>query len=259
LYPIKKEFQVLKLKKASETLLHNKLKQIYKEREEVESEYVLKLENQRYRLDLFDKKKNFVYEIQRTGFGGTFSKKIQNLLDNDFQVRIIHPIVQRQKISRFQEEILISTSYRNRKTTILNFFENLVHFKVSYQDNLEFDVLLIHEHVLRDFFGHTKRSGRRKFQTKDRDLIKIEKRVKIRSKSDFMSILPRNLPIPFTNKDIYEHFQFSATTRRNSRIPGLLTYSLCQLGLLKRVGKERNAYLFDYVDKKDSSRDEKIS
>ncbi|MHA2345076.1 MAG: hypothetical protein ACXACP_00015 [Candidatus Hodarchaeales archaeon] len=236
----------LHVKKTTETLLHNKLKTIYREQDEIKSEFEIKLSNRKYRLDLFDKEKGLVFEIQRASFGGVFSKKIQNLLDHNFRVRIIHPIILKQKISRFNNEEMISKSYRNRHTTFLNFFENLVYFKVPFQKNLEFDVLLVYEHLFREFIGYSKWSSRRKFQTANRDLIKIEKTLKIRRKQDFLSFLPSNLPIPFTNNDIFRKLRFSHKSRRNLRIPGQLTYSLCQLGLLKRIGKKGNAHLFDF-------------
>ncbi len=235
----------IKLKTISETLLHDKLKMIYKERDEIKSEHILTVDNNRFRLDLFDKKNNLVIEIQRAGFGGSFSKKINILLENEFRVRIVHPIVIKRKISRFINDKLISTSYRNCHATFLNFFENLVYFKVPFRKNLEFDLLLVYEHLLKDFIGYIKLTNRRKFRTSNRDLIKIENIFKIRCKSDFIALLPEDLPTPFTNNDIYKQLQFSNSTRRNSRIPGLLTYSLCQLGILKRIGKVKNAHLFN--------------
>ena len=93
------------------------------------------------------------------------------------------------------------------------------------------------------------RSNRRKFRTEKRDLIKIIDRYEIRTKDDFLNILPSDLPEQFTNQDLASKLIFKNKTRRNYRLPGRITYSLCQLGLLKRVGKKRNAFLFQIANK----------
>ena len=128
---------------------------------------------------------------------------------------------------------------------IYNFFENLVHFKVEFVPRrMEFDVVFIKEHVLKELVGYYKRSMRRKYETIQRDLISIEKVQKFKTKSDFINILPNGLPKTFTNRDLAEKLDVKGNKRRIQRVPGLITYSLCGLGILHRVGKRGRAFEF---------------
>jgi hypothetical protein len=138
----------------------------------------------------------------------------------------------------------LSVSYRNLNSNIMHLFEQLIFFKIIYQNRLEFDILLVNEHVTKEFTGYTKRSHRRKYRTKMRDLVEIVDRYTIRSRTDFLNILPSDLPDQFTNQDLTNKLAFINESRRNFRLPGKITYSLCQLGILKRIGKKRNAHLF---------------
>ena len=109
---------------------------------------------------------------------------------------------------------------------------------------MEFDVVFIKEHVLKELVGYYKRSMRRKYETIQRDLISIEKVQKFKTKFDFINILPNELPKTFTNRDLAEKLDVKGNKRRIQRIPGLITYSLCGLGILYRVGKRGRAYEF---------------
>ena len=231
--------------KGNETILHHKLKLLYCTKENIKSESIIQINNQKFRIDVLNEDQGIIYEIQRASFGGRFSKKIQTLLDStEYVIRIVHPILYKQKISRMKTGERVSVSYRNLNSTILHLFDQLVYFKVLYQNRLEFDVLLIYEHLTKELTGYTKRSHRRRFRTEKRDLIKIIDKYKIRTKDDFLNILPSDLPEQFTNQDLARKMTFKNKTRRNYQLPGRITYSLCQLGILKRVGKKRNAFLF---------------
>lgn len=236
--------------KGKETILHHKLKILYCTRENIKSESIIQVKNQKFRIDVLNEEQGIIYEIQRSSFGGRFSKKIQILLDSTaYTIRIVHPVLYKQKISRMKAGERLSVSYRNLNSTLLHLFDQLVYFKVLYQNRLEFDILLVYEHLTKELTGYTMRSNRRKFRTEKRDLIKIIDRYEIRTKDDFLNILPSDLPEQFTNQDLASKLNFKNKTRRNYRLPGRITYSLCQLGLLKRVGKKRNAFLFQIANK----------
>ena len=235
--------------KGTETIIHQKLKSLYCTGENIKSESIIQINNQKFRIDVLNDDQGIIYEIQRASFGGRFSKKIQTLLDStEYVIRIVHPILYKQKISRMKAGERLSVSYRNLNSTVLHLFDQLVYFKVLYQNRLEFDILLIYEHLTKELAGYTKRSHRRKFRTEIRDLIKIIDRYEIRDGNDFLNILPSDLPEQFTNQDLASKMTFKNKTRRNYQLPGKITYSLCQLGLLKRVGKKKNAFLFQVDD-----------
>jgi hypothetical protein len=235
----------ISLTKLNETSLHQALKSLYRKEESIQEEVPIEINGQKYRIDLLDEKSKIVYEIQRAGFGGKFSKKVLSILDSTvYRIRIVHPIVYKEKVTRMQQEKQISVTHRKYNTSIYHLFENLVRFKVPYHERLEFDILLIYEHKIKEFIGYYRRSGRRRYQTMNRDLLEIIKVHKIRNCDDFLSLLPKELPHQFTNRDLSQQMYTNIPGRRNKRIPGMITYSLCQLGLLKRVGKQGNAYLF---------------
>lgn len=203
------------------------------------------INGKKFRFDLLDDDGTMIFEIQRASFGGRFSQKIQILLDStNYSIRIIHPIVHKQKVTRLNGNEVLSTSYRNLYSTVYHFFEHLVHFKVGYQDRLQFDILMIYEHLIREFTGYTQQSGRRRFRISNRDLVRVDSTYKIRTKDDFYRLLPDELPSLFTNQDLHNNLNLKKKSRRNLRLPGQMTYSMCQLGLLERVGKKRNAHVF---------------
>ena len=216
------------------------------------SESIIKVNNQKFRIDVLNEGQGIIYEIQRASFGGRFSKKIQTLLDSTkYTIRIVHPILYKQKTSRMRANERLSVSYRNFNSTVLHLFDHLVFFKIPYQDRLEFDILLVNEHITKEFSGYTKTSHRRKYRTIARDLVEIVERFEIRSKNDFLNILPSDLPNKFTNQDLASRLSFKNATHRNYRLTSKITYSLCQLGILKRVGKKRNAFLFQVAEELD--------
>ena len=85
---------------------------------------------------------------------------------------------------------------------------------------------------------------RRKYETIQRDLINIEKVQKFKTKSDFINTLPNGLPKTFTNRDLAERLDTKGNKRRIQKVPGLITYSLCGLGILQRVGKRGREHEF---------------
>jgi hypothetical protein len=235
--------------KSNETLLHHKLKLVYCKKENIKSEAIMNINNKKFRIDVINEEKKILYEIQRASFGDRFSKKIQLLLDStQYIVRIVLPIIYKQKTSRMRKGEQLSVSYRNLNSSMLHLFNQLVFFKVAYQERLEFDILLVNEHITKEFTGYRKKSHRRIYRTEVRDLVEIVEKYEIRTMEDFLNLLPQNLPEQFTNQDLAKLLSLKYKTRRDYQLPGRITYSLCQLGILKRVGKKRNALLFQIVD-----------
>lgn len=231
----------------NQTLLHQKLKLTYLNQVEGTEEVSLDVNGRKYRIDVLDNEKNTAYEIHRSNFGGKFSQKINALLKVPLTTVIVHPIVLTQKVTRMNHGKILSISHYTKYGDLFSFFENLVHFKVEFvPQRMEFDVVYIKEHVLKELVGYYRRSMRRKYQTVERDLISIEKVQKFKTKSDFINIMPNRLPNTFTNRDLAERLETKGNKRRIQRLPGLITYSLCELGILHRVGKQGRAYEFSF-------------
>lgn len=231
----------------NQTLLHQKLKFKYSNQVGGTEEVTLRINDRNYRVDVLDSERNTVYEIQRSNFGGTFSLKIRRILKVPrFKVVIVHPIIIKQKITFMHKgEILSVRNYKKEKNNIYSLFEKLVHFNVEFiPQRMELDAVFIQEHVIKEFIGSYDRSMRRKYVVTQRDLLSIEEIMKFQTKSDFLEILPDGLPEVFTNRDLAERLEVKGHKRRIQRTAGLLTYTLCRLGLLDRVGFRGQAHEF---------------
>ncbi len=230
----------------NQTWLHQKLKHRYLNEVGGSEEASLQINGRKYRIDVLDEERNTAYEIHRSNFGGKFSEKIRGLLKlPKLKIVIVHPIVINQKVTRMNQGKILGVSYYNKRSDIYTFFEKLVYFKVEFiPQRMEFDVVFIKEHVIKEFVGFYGRGTRRKYEIVQRDLLNIEKVLKFQTKSDFISILPNGLPDAFTNRDLAERLEIKGSQRRIQRVPGIITYSLCILGILNRVGTRGRAHEF---------------
>lgn len=204
------------------------------------------INGRKYRFDILDELGTTVYEIHRSNFGGRFSDKIKNVLYlPEIKVVIVHPVVLTQKVTRMNNGEIIGISYVNKRGDIYTFFEKLVRIKTEFiPERMEFEVLFIKEHVFKEFVGFWGRSGRRKYKTVQRDLLSVQNTKQFLKRSDFIALLPKSLPDVFTNRDLTEKLTIQGGERRKRRISGCLTYSLCKLGILSRVGTRGRAHEF---------------
>ncbi len=229
------------------TNVHEQLKGIYlKFHLHGETEANVKIDERRFRIDILDKQENMSIEVQRHNFGKGFYDKIEKLI-TQMRVFIVHPIVIKQKITRKKDGSVIGTSYINKtnRADFYSLFERLVSFKTKFiPEKIHFDVLLIREHVLKEFAGVWSRSGRPRYRVTQRNLMSIEETLEIRKESDFLDFLPKGIPDVFINKDIITRLKINGNERRKQRIAGCLTYSLCNLGIITKVGKKRRAHQF---------------
>lgn len=97
---------------------------------------------------------------------------------------------------------------------------------------------------MKEFAGVWPRSGRPRYRVTQRNLLSIEKTLEIRKESDFLDFLPKGIPDVFMNRDIITRLEINGNERRKQRIAGCLTYSLCNLGLITKVGKKKRAHQF---------------
>lgn len=231
----------------NQTWLHQKLKNYYLDEVGGTEEAIVPINERKYRIDVLDKEKTTIYEIHRSNFGGKFSEKVKDLLNlSKLKTVIVHPIVLKQKVTRFiRDSNTVRVSYYDKRGDIYTLFEKLVFFKVKFIPNrMRFDILFIEEHVLKESVGFWRRSKRRKYKIVQRDLLNVQEIRKFSTRNDFIKVLPENLPDIFTNHDLAERLEIQGGTRRARRIPGCITYSLCKLGILKRVGTRGRAHEF---------------
>lgn len=230
----------------NQTWIHQKLKNHYLIKVGGIEEAIVQINGRKYRIDVLDKERTTAFEIHRSNFGARFSEKIKGLLQfSELKIVIVYPVVLTQKVTRMNQGSTIGISYYNKQGDIYALFEKLVYFKTEFiPQRMEFDVIFIKEHVLKEFVGFWGRSLRRRYKTVQRDLISIQKTKKFRTKTDFIQVLPFGLPSIFTNQDLAKRLELQGSTRRTHRIPGRITYALCKLGILSRVGTRGRAHEF---------------
>jgi hypothetical protein len=233
--------------RGQETEVHEQLKSIYLNSLRFgDKEVQTTINGRKFRIDVLDKQRNLAYEIQRHNFGKGFYDKIE-LLTSQLSVIIVHPIVIRRKVTRRNNGKIIGVSYINRTkyADFYSLFEKLVSFRTIFvPEKIGFDILLIKEHVKKEFAGVWKKSKRPRYRMTQRELIRIEDTRKIRQKSDLYSFLPKGLPEVFTNRNISEKLEIQGGDKRRNRIAGCITYSMCNLGLLEQVRARGRAHQF---------------
>jgi hypothetical protein len=181
---------------------------------------------------------NLLIEIQ-TGNFSAIKKKLNKLLRNSNQVRLVYPIAQLKwivHVSGSGEFVRRRKSPKKGKVTDL--FYELVHAPSLIKDrNFSLEVLLIEEEEIRcsDGRGSWRRRGA---SVKDRKLLKVFDRIVFEDSRDFLEFLPEELDDRFTNKVLAQKLGISIQLAQK------ITYCLRKMGAISVAGKRRNQLLF---------------
>jgi len=233
----------------NQTRLHQQLKEIYRNELNGQEEVSLTVNDSVYRVDVISQDNSIACEIHRSNFDKRFSKKIQALLSiPKMYLIIVCPLVSAQKVLRMNNQTIINTSYYKKPYALYSLFDLLVRIKTPLIENrMEFRVHLISENVTKQFQGFFGRTSRRRYKTIERELNSIEDTRVFKNSKDFIKLLPANLPPNFTRKELGQALSLPKLSERSvQRLAGRMTYSLWKLGVLKRIGKRRQAYIYEY-------------
>jgi hypothetical protein len=121
---------------------------------------------------------------------------------------------------------------------LLDLFSELIRIpSLFHNDNLSIDVLMIEEEEMwrNDGKGSWRRKGA---SIEDRKLIRILETRLFEHKTDFLDVLPRDLPVPFSNRNLAHSLGTHINQSRR------VTYSLKKIGVIAEVGKNGNQMLF---------------
>jgi hypothetical protein len=125
-----------------------------------------------------------------------------------------------------------------KKGCLLDLFDELIRIPSLFSNgNLSVEVLMIESEEIwcNDGKGSWRRRGA---SIEDRKLIRVFERVIFENKADFLNFLPKDLPNPFSNRNLAESLGITVNQSRK------MTYSLRKIGTITHIGNNRNQMLF---------------
>jgi len=176
-------------------------------------------------------------EVQ-TGNFTAIRPKLGRLLENR-PVHVLYPVAQQKWIVR-QTALGDPLSRRKspRRGQVWDVFHELVRIPhLLTHPHLSLEVLLTNqEEIWRD---DGRGSWRRKhWSLADRHLLTVNEELAFSQPEDFLTLLPADLPHPFTNKNLAQSLNI------RPHLAQRITYTLRQCDVLTAVGKEGRSWLF---------------
>ena len=180
---------------------------------------------------------NNLIEIQ-TGNFTQIRGKLAYLLQQ-YQVMVVFPITQLKWITRLSEDGEVLSRRKSPKQGRLeDIFKECIRIpNILSHPNFSLKVVFvqIEEYWVDDHRG----SWRRKhWSISDQKLVQVFKEVTFHGDTDFVHLLPKDLPTTFTNRELATSLYISAS------LAGKMTYTMRKMGILNLEGKIGNAYQF---------------
>jgi hypothetical protein len=177
-------------------------------------------------------------EIQTANFSAIKPKLRRLLRDN--KVRLVHPIPKTKWIvhKSMPKGEIIGRRRSPKIGSIYDLFSELIRMPDLFStNNLSIEVLMIEleEIWCNDGRGSWRRKGA---SIEDRKLIGVSESVMFENKTDFLRVMPKDLPNPFSNRDLAENLRIPISQSRK------MSYSLRKIGIIEHAGKDRNQMLF---------------
>jgi len=213
-----------------ESTLHRELKFTYAEPGRTEAEY------NGYVADGISAGGEFI-EVQLSSFGPL--KEKAQVFAAQGRLRIVHPVIIAKYI-----EVCDSHGkhlYRRkspRKGSPWDLFNALVYApELPLMRNLTIELVLIDvtEQRVRDGKGSWRRKG---ISIKDRKLLAVHERIRLKKPSDYLRFIPFNKKEQFTSADLKEKAGISRDLAQKT------LYVLAKLDIVKKICKRRNALLY---------------
>jgi hypothetical protein len=188
-----------------------------------------------YMIDVY--KDGLLIEIQ-TGNFSSLKTKLESLL-NHYPIRLIYPIAKEKYIvMKDPDRSFLWRRKSPKKGRIEDLFYELVFITpFIFHPNLSLEILITSEEEerLRDGRGSWRRAG---ISISDRRLVGILDRILFMNISDYRIFVPSTLELEFTNLELALNLSIS------KRLASKMTYCLANIGLLEKVGKQKNFNIF---------------
>ena len=176
-------------------------------------------------------------EIQTRSFSSIKRKLCALILTHP--VRLVHPIPLEKWVIHVEADgRFIKRRKSPRRGHVEHVFDELVSFpELMAHQNLSLEVILTREEEVQcaDGLGSWRRSGR---SIRDRRLLEIVEHVVFTQPADFLKLLPRDLPEPFTSRDV------ASAMKRPVAFARRVTYCLRKMGALRVAGHRRKTPLY---------------
>ncbi|NLE03841.1 MAG: hypothetical protein GX638_03425 [Crenarchaeota archaeon] len=214
----------------NEHSLHIDLKHVYSVPGDI---FEVKLGN--YIIDIL--RNDLLIEVQTKNFSAIKHKL--DVLTKTHKVRLVYPLPETKWIKYVTtKEVEINRRKSTKKGKLLDVFRELVRIpQLLGEENFSLEILFIDEEEIRcnDGKGSWRRRG---VSVKERRLLKLNDRVLFQNKTDYIKLLPKDLPDVFTNKDL------SKIAKINIKVAQQITYCLRKSGIICVTAKKGNALYF---------------
>ena len=180
-----------------ESTLHRQLKQLYAPHEDATEVAV-----EGYRVDAIADGR--LIEIQAASLS-SLTPKLKHMLPQH-PITVVKPLAARKFIIKRAkpEGKVLSQRFSPKRESLLQLFEELVHFKDLFpHENLAIEVLLT-EQVEHRVPKKKSRRWRKDYRVLDRELTGIQSRVSVTTPLDLLGLLPELPTEPFTTKELAE-------------------------------------------------------
>lgn len=186
---------------------------------------------------------NHIFEIQ-TGNFNVLRKKLEYLL-KEYKVTIIYPISLENRICWINPNTGETSKWRlsPKKGNPFYIFPELYKIKSFVKHpNLSFKIIILNteEYRILDGYGNDRKKGGKKFKKIPTDIIQ---EINLTSLNDYFGLLDK-LHGKFTVKDFRKFYKIPQKAAQCS--VNILYY----LGVISRVGKEKNAFIYEKLENK---------
>jgi hypothetical protein len=185
-------------------------------------------------------KSNGLIEIQTKNFPNIRAKLKKLLCSNN--ITLVHNIPAIKWLIKMDAGgNVVSKRKSTKKGTLYHLFDELIYLTDIVTDpKFTLEIVITEEEETRqdDGRGSWRRKG---VSIKDRRLIRILEKRKIATLKDYFTILPENLPEPFSTKDIAGKLKIRSALARK------VVYFFKKTGLLQCVAKKGNLLLYKRV------------
>jgi hypothetical protein len=181
---------------------------------------------------------DLLIEIQTANFSAIKPKLLRLL--NEHKVRLVYPVPKEKWIVHKSKATGEAFGRRKspKKGRLSDLFNELIRIPDLFsKGNLSVEVLMIEAEEIwcDDGRGSWRRKGA---SIEDRKLVRVFEREIFEDKADFLKILPKDVPDPFSNRNLAESLGIPVNQSRK------MTYVLRRIGAITHVGKNGNQMLF---------------